>query len=158
PALPIFEILELVLDVLPLVGVLRRLLRLRENRPLLRELSVQLEEVLLTRGHVVFRDDRLDRAFRLAERAVDAFLGVDDEHVRPFVETVDRTDLDTVRVLALDAGFGNDEGHAEVARGRWAKGQGLCHNTRGLAKPAASQIGSSATRATMPSRSSRSTI
>ena len=35
----------------------------------------------------------------------------------PFVEAVHRADLDAVRVLALDAGFGDDEGHASDSGG-----------------------------------------
>jgi hypothetical protein len=39
---------------------------------------------------------------------------VDDEHVLAFVETVDRTDLDTVHILALDAVVGDDVGHRRL--------------------------------------------
>ena len=55
--------------------------------------------------------DRLGRAFGLAHAAVDAFAGVDDEHVLAFVEAIHRTDFDTVCILALDAGVGDDIGH-----------------------------------------------
>ena len=40
--------------------------------------------------------DRLDRALGLADAAIDAFVGVDDEHVLALVEAVDRAHLDAV--------------------------------------------------------------
>ena len=55
--------------------------------------------------------DGLDGALRLADAAIDAFVGVDDEHVLAFVKTVDRADLDAIHVFAADAGFGDDIGH-----------------------------------------------
>jgi hypothetical protein len=36
---------------------------------------------------------------------------MDYEEVRPFVEAIDRADLDAVGVLALDAGRRDDVGH-----------------------------------------------
>ncbi len=55
--------------------------------------------------------DRLDRALRLTERAIDAFVRVDDEEVRAFVEAVDRTDFDAIGVFAEDTLVGDDKGH-----------------------------------------------
>src|SRR5690606_6842343 len=98
-------------DVLPLVGVLGRSLRFRDHRPLLRELGVQLEELLLSRRHVVLRVDGLDRTLRRAERAVDALLRVDHERAWPFMEAIDRAHLHAVGVLALDTGLGDYERH-----------------------------------------------
>jgi hypothetical protein len=73
--------------------------------------------LLLPGRHVVLRANGLDGALWLAQRAIDAFLWVDDEHVRTFVEAIDGADLDAVGVLALDTGFGNDEGHAVLHKG-----------------------------------------
>ena len=58
--------------------------------------------------------DRLGRAFGLADAAVDALVGVDDEHVLAFVEAIDRADLDAIHIFAFDAGVGDDVGHAAV--------------------------------------------
>ena len=55
--------------------------------------------------------DRLGRAFGLAHAAIDAFAGIDDEHVLALVEAIDRADLDAVHILAADAGVGDDVGH-----------------------------------------------
>ena len=56
--------------------------------------------------------DGVHRAFRLADAAVDALVGMDDEHVLAFVEAVDGTDFHAVRELALDAVLVDDIGHA----------------------------------------------
>src|SRR5262249_20235741 len=56
--------------------------------------------------------DGVDRALRFAHPAVDALVGVDDEHVGALIETVDRADLHAVGEFALDAVFVDDVGHA----------------------------------------------
>src|SRR5882672_8849967 len=51
-----------------------------DSRVVLEELLVQLDEVLPLIGRLVFREDRLDRAHRLASAAVDALVRMDVEH------------------------------------------------------------------------------
>src|SRR5688572_5832494 len=102
-------LLEFALDVDPGVGVRRRSALAGDVRPLDREVGVDLEPLL--RLAVGIRQDRLGRALGLAHAAVDALVGVDDEHVGALVEAVDRADLDAVHVLALDAVFGHDVSH-----------------------------------------------
>jgi hypothetical protein len=58
--------------------------------------------MLLFIGQIIFRDNGLDRAFRLAQCAVDTFIRVDDQHVRTFVKAVYRADFYTVGIFALD--------------------------------------------------------
>ena len=60
------------------------------------------------------RLDRIDRAFRLANTAIDAFIGVDDEHVLAFIEAVHGAHLDTVHVLAANAALVDDVGQLGV--------------------------------------------
>src|SRR5262249_54888301 len=60
------------------------------------------------------RLDRINRAFRLANTAIDAFIGVDDEHVLTLVEAVHRTNLDTVHVLTFDTAFIDDVGQLSL--------------------------------------------
>ena len=55
-----------------------------------------------------------DRAFRLANTAINTFVRVNDEHVLAFIETVDRTDLDAVHVFAFYAIVGHDIGHRRL--------------------------------------------
>src|SRR5437867_13453095 len=64
------QLFELVLLVGPLVGVRQRCFSLGDARPLLRQLGVERDEVLLFRGHVFLGNDRVHRAFRNADRAV----------------------------------------------------------------------------------------
>src|SRR5687767_7571437 len=111
-----FEMLELVGDAHPCVGVRRRGLALDDRLPQLGELGVERRERLLIRRHVVLGEDRLDRAFRDAQRAVDALVGVDDQEVRTLAKAVDRADVDAIGVLASDAGLGDDVGHGMACR------------------------------------------
>src|SRR6478735_5102318 len=107
------ELLQLVRLVLPFVGIGRSGLALGDAFPArgLRELHVELDEAHLVRRHVLFGVDRVDRALGDADRAVDAFVRVDHQHVRPFAEAVHGADVHAVGVLAADTGFGDDVGH-----------------------------------------------
>src|SRR5262252_3421288 len=73
---------------------------------------------MLIRRYVVLRENRLHRALRDAQRAIDALVGIDHQEIRTFPKAVDRTNIDAVRVLAFDAAFGNDVGHAAIGGGR----------------------------------------
>src|ERR1700677_3764050 len=103
--------LDLVLNAFPLLGIRRCILLLADDRPFLGEFGVELLEVFLTRRDFFLGIDGLDRALGLAQRAIDALIGIDDQKVRALVETIDRTNLDTVHVFALDAAFGDHERH-----------------------------------------------
>ena len=65
----------------------------------------------MLRRRLAIGNDRFDRAFRLAHPAIDAFVGMDDEHVLALVEAIDRANLDAIHVFAADAGFSDDVGH-----------------------------------------------
>ncbi len=66
---------------------------------------------MLIGGHVFFGFDRLNGALWDANGAVNALVGVDDQHVRAFAKAIDRTDIDTIHEFALNAAFGNNVGH-----------------------------------------------
>src|SRR5688572_8845435 len=131
---------ELALASLPLLGVLGRRLLLRDHRPLSCQLGIERLEALLAIRDLLLRENRLDGALRLAERAVDALLRIDDQHVRPLVETVHGADLDAVHVLALDAVFGDDKGHLRLreipvaSRGTGTRGGPYSAKARPLCK------------------------
>ena len=72
--------------------------------------------------------DRLGRALRLADAAVDALVRVDDQHVLALVEAVHGADFDAVHVLALDAGFGDDVGHCGLVSVVAGAGRRLSHS------------------------------
>src|SRR5262245_44238350 len=109
------------------VGLSR--LFLRHARPerleQLHPVGVELHEPGPPRGHIVFLIDRFYRALRDTRPAVDAVLRVDVELRLVAVEALHRADDDAVRVLAVDARFGHDVGHArtalrvEVRNGGW---------------------------------------
>jgi hypothetical protein len=52
------------------------------------------------------------RTFRFANAAVDAFLGMDNQHVIPFVKAIDGAHFDAIHILALDAVVGDDKCHS----------------------------------------------
>src|SRR5262249_54003038 len=64
------------------------------------------------------RDDRVDRAFRLAYPTIDTFVRVDDKHVLAFVEAIDGADLHAIHVFAADACFGHHIGHSRISISR----------------------------------------
>ena len=66
---------------------------------------------MLVLGHIIFGIDRRGRALSNAQRAIDALFRIDHQEVGAFVETIDRTDIDTVGKLALDAIFSNNVSH-----------------------------------------------
>src|SRR5215475_14193271 len=101
------EVLKFVRLALPLLRVSRGSLFDRNIRPSFRVVSVELEP-LLGPGLCVGLD-RLDRTFRLAQAAIDAFR-MDDEHVLTLVETIDGADLYAVYQFALDATLVDDVG------------------------------------------------
>ena len=81
-------------------------------RPEFRILSIDLKPPLESRFSV--RLYRIDWTFRLANTAVDAFVGVDDKHVLTLVEAIDRTNLDAVHVLTFDAILIDDIGQSRL--------------------------------------------
>ena len=105
------EVGKLVGLAVPRVGIGQGIAAHRDDRPRLGQLGVEGDEGALMLGYLVLGVDRLGRAFRDAQGAVDALVRIEDEEIRPFGETVHRADLDAVRVFALDAVLGDDVGH-----------------------------------------------
>ena len=103
------ELLELVRHALHLFCVGRWLALLADIGPGLGVFGVH-GKPLFQAGFGIGLDG-FRRAFRLADPAIDSFVGVDYQHVFALVEAVHRADLDAVHELALDAGFGDDIGH-----------------------------------------------
>lgn len=76
-----------------------------------RQFTVDLYEMRLVRGNLLFADDGLYWTFRHADRAIDAFVRIDDEKVRPFHKAVHRAEAYAIGVFALDTGAGHNKGH-----------------------------------------------
>src|SRR5579862_3367721 len=102
-------LLELVGHPLPGLGVTGWLPFHRDVGPYFCELGIEAQE--LFEAGLGIGLDRLDRAFRLAHPAVDAFIRMDDEHIGALVEAVHGAHLDAIHVLALDATFDDDVSH-----------------------------------------------
>ena len=100
------EILKLIRLTFPLFGIYRRVAFDRYIGPGFCVITVELEPLL---GSVLGVGlDRFDRTFRLTYPTIDAFVGMDDEHVFALVETIDGAYLHAIHQLALDAGFIDD--------------------------------------------------
>src|SRR6266566_2957051 len=106
------EVLEFVRLPLPLLRVRRGRFFDRNIWPDFRVFRIQQQPFLKPRLGV--RLDRVDRAFRLADPAIDAFVRMDDEHVLALVETVHGANLHAIHQLALDAAFVDDVGQLSV--------------------------------------------
>jgi hypothetical protein len=104
---------DLVRLVFPVFGVGQRGLALGDALPAVGQgqLGIDLDEGDLVGRQVFFGVDRVDRAFGDADRAIDAFVRVDHQHVGTFAEAVDGANVHAVGVFATDAGFGDDVGH-----------------------------------------------
>ena len=70
---------------------------------------IQLEPAFETWLSV--RENGFGRALRFAHAAINAFIGVDHEHVFAFVKTVNGAHFDAIHIFASDAIVGDDEGH-----------------------------------------------
>ena len=100
------EILKLIRFTFPFLGIYRRVAFDSYIGPGFCVISVELEPLL---GSVLGVGlDRFDRTFRLTYPTIDAFVGMDDEHVFALVETIDGANLHAIHQLALDAGFIDD--------------------------------------------------
>ena len=97
-----------------LLGLRKRVTLDGDVRPDLGEIRIDLEPFVEPRLGVGL--DRLSGTFRLADPAVDALVGVDDEKVLAFVKAVDRADLDALGIFALDAVVGHDIRHDVLQR------------------------------------------
>ena len=100
------EILKLIRLTFPFFGIYRRVAFDRYIGPGFCVISVELKPLL---GSILGVGlDRFDRTFRLTYPTIDAFVGMDDEHVFALVETIDGAYLHAIHQLALDAGFIDD--------------------------------------------------
>ena len=102
---------DLVLHAAPLIRIIGIGLAVRDGRPFAGELSVEFDEFLLILGYVLFGVNRRFRAFRNADGAVDALIGIDHKKIRTFPEAIHRADVHAVGTLAADAGFADNMRH-----------------------------------------------
>lgn len=77
--------------------------------PGLRKLTVEFHPVFSALSCIW--NDSFRGTFRYADTAVDAKIGVDNNHIFPFVEALDRTNFNAVSIFALYAGISNGMCH-----------------------------------------------
>jgi hypothetical protein len=112
-----FQVLKFIFDLTPVVRVIRWSFHFRDDWPVLREFSIEFQKVFLILGEVIFCIDSINRTFRFTQTAVNTFFRVDDEKVRPLMETVDGAHFDTIGKFAFDTRFGNDVSQRDLS---WA--------------------------------------
>ena len=95
------------------LGIRQRVRAFRDVGPYFRHLTIDLEPFFCFRLGI--RKDGFRRAFRLAHSSIDAFVGMNDKHVLALVETINRTDFDTVGVFAVDAIVIHDICHLAIS-------------------------------------------
>ena len=109
--------LKLSSDAVEFLGIRGWITAIGYVRPGFRKLGVEPQPILQARRGI--GQDGFRRAFWFADPAVDALIRMDDEHILPFVETVDGTDLDAVHIFAFDAIVGDDECHGAPGGQVW---------------------------------------
>jgi hypothetical protein len=82
-----------------------------------RQSGIERKEVPLRCRQIDIVIDRIDRTLRHAHRAIDAELGIDDQKIGAFAETIHRTNIDTIGMFAVQAGCGDNKGHRAQSRG-----------------------------------------
>ena len=104
--------LQFVGHVFPVVRIRQGRLCAGNRRPRPGQLKVESSELDFVGIEIFFGLNGIDRAFRNADGAVDALVGVNHQHVGTFAKTVHGADVDAIGVFAADAGFGDDVGHS----------------------------------------------
>ena len=107
------KVLLLVRLAVPFLGVGRWITLHGDVRPDLCEIRIELQKLL--QPLLGIRLDRLDRTFRLAHAAIDALVGMDDQHVLALVEAIHGAHLDAIHVFALNATFDDDIRHSRLS-------------------------------------------
>jgi hypothetical protein len=105
--------LQLVFDVFPVVCIGQVFFHAGDAWPSFCQLKVDLNEFDLVFWKVFFGIDGARWTFWDANGAVDTLIGVYDQKIWAFTETVNWANIYTVGVFALDARLGNYVCHGE---------------------------------------------
>jgi hypothetical protein len=84
-----------------------------DRRTLQGHFGVERDELALVCGHIVFGENRLDRAFRNARVAANALFGIDIEHLISFPKRFNRAGDNAIRVFAAKASARDDVSHGK---------------------------------------------
>ena len=97
-----------------MIGIIRIGLLAGDGRPLVGKLSIDLNEVKLIFRDIFFGKDGCLGAFRYANGAVNALVGINHKEIGAFMKAVDRANVNTVSTFAVDACFADNVGHGFV--------------------------------------------
>jgi hypothetical protein len=111
-------LLEFAFNALEFLGVGRRIFFLRDVGPAFGVFRVHLEPLLQSRLGVWL--DGFGRTFGFTDTAIDALIGMNDEHVLALIEAVDGANLNAISVFALNAGIVDDVSHPRLRRIKFA--------------------------------------
>ena len=109
----LFQQMRLVFYLRPVIRIDGRGFSFNDGLPALGELGVDRNELALILRYIILGKDRFHRALGHAQGAINAFVRVDDQHVRPLAETIHRANIDAIGIFALDAGFGHNVSHTQ---------------------------------------------
>lgn len=96
------------------LGIGQRLLLFRDNLRLRSHFRVHFDVVFPLVRHIVLVENRFYRAFGNTRFTIDALLGMDVQHLLPFVKALDRANNYTIRVSAAYAWLGNNVRHDSI--------------------------------------------
>ena len=99
-------------------GLGNRTPRIRCRQP-----GIKIKEVALRCRQIDIVIDRTDRTLRNAHRTIDAELGIDDQKIGAFAETIHWANIDAIGMFATQAGCGYNKGHRGANRARSPCGQ-----------------------------------
>jgi hypothetical protein len=97
----------------PELRVSQRLLLFGDDFALRRHLRIQFNEAFPLSRNIVLMENGLDRALGDASLAIDALIGMDVEHLFPFVEALYGANNNAIGIAAAYARLGNNVSHDE---------------------------------------------
>jgi hypothetical protein len=106
------QMLQLIRHAIPLFSIFWRFFFLGDIWPDLSQFSIQLQEDLLIFWQLIFGENGIHRAFWLAQRAIDALIGVNNQKIGAFVKTIDWTYFYAICVFTFNAIFADNKCHS----------------------------------------------
>lgn len=103
--------LELVGNAVPVVRVFEGFFGSADALEAWRKLGIEGNEFHLVLWHVFFGENRIGRALRDADCAIDALVRINHQKVRAFTKTVNRADVHAVSELTFNTVFRHDVRH-----------------------------------------------
>jgi hypothetical protein len=119
------EVLKLIRLPLPFFPVCGRIVLDRDLRPNLRIFCVEWQPLFQPRLGI--RLNRIDWTFRYTQAAINAFVGMDDEHILALVEAVHGAHFDAVHNFAANAAIVDDVGQFYAPTGIFSVPQLTAH-------------------------------